>query len=333
MHDHIPAHDLGPDEILSLASSIADRDIRESQWRLSILAETVPIPLGQPVEVQRSIQTGTTVAILRRLDNPSKPIDFADIMRTTIDDNALADMIRSSDNEPTAENIAKFRASIEAQMDATRKHFSDDQDNQENTKKLLAAAQSIAKSHSVSIHEVFASDELYAECVRAIDTPEEYAQKALAGIEKINQDFMMTTLENAADALLQEDMANGELRPEDYESEKAELIREIQEDSEAMADIEDSLASVRQATKKVVAKGIERFWGTSAPETTQIILGQLAIDQMQRLPLSRDFATIQKRNDVVITLCIEKGWDPKNLTVEQAKYINASPAMKDLRNQ
>lgn len=322
-----------PGEILALASAMAQRNIREQHWQQSILAQTVPILPQPPVEVAQSIQTGATAAMLESLEKPDVPIDPLGIVRVIVDDKAISDLILSGGEEPSEESNALARSLIEAQVKTTWDHFIADQYEQQKMKDHLDAAKRVADSHSVAISEVFESDDLYAECVRAQYTPQTYAEDILTATEKLNQDWAMAAIESTVEATLQAELTNGEITAAEYGAEKAEIMRDLLADEEMLADVDASMSAFRHAGQILITRGIERFWGKPVLDSSHALLGQLAMQQADAPTLSQGLRRLQQYNDIIITICMEQGWDPDRLTVEQSRYIHSTSTMQNFKNE
>lgn len=329
MSERLPTSEFEPEQTLALAASMAERGMREEAWERSLLVGSIPLPPIPPTEIQKSIKMGVTVAMLKMLENPDTPINMVDTMHSVFDDTTLADLVRSYNEEPTEENKLTTRSLIDAQIRAVQEHVIHDQSIQERMKNQLQAAALVAHNHSKDINEVFASDDLYAECMRTMYTPESYAQEVMSMIEKTNQEFILTYVENIVASELQAGIDSGEISSEDYELEKAEIMEMVREDQETMVELDQLVETIRQAYEKVMTRGIERFWGESDVHNTSTILGRLAIQPAEEVTLSAGMLRLQSYNDIVATVCMEKGWDPNNLTVEQMRYIHSTSEIED----
>lgn len=325
-----PSYEKDPSVTLSLAASIVQRQIDENAWQRTILAETVPVQPTLPVEVARSVQTGVTVAMLKALENPEAMPDSDEIARTIIDENTLKNILLSTNEEPTDENMALVRAIIYGQIKNSMEHFSSDEKARARLGRLLQSADVVATQHEVIVPEVFADDELYSECMRTMYTPEAFAEETAESLEKLNQEFVLSTLSVAADAMLQMEVANGEISTEEYEQLKQDYINEILQDEDALADINVQISVVRQGALRVISKSIERFWGAQSLTENSGILGSLATRFASSGELSGGLLRQQKYNDIVVTVCMEKGWDPDELTVDQMRYISSRPEMQQI---
>lgn len=326
-------HEGDPGRVLALASSIAQRNVKEQSWQLSVLAETVPLAPQPPLEVMQSMQTGAVVAMLESLENPDRIMEPTSFIKTVIDDKAIADIIRSSNEEPNEENTNLFRAVLDGQVKTLWEHFIIDHDAQQKLKDLLGVAATVADQHAVSIYDVFSVDDLYFECMRTLNTPETYAEETAAEIKKVNQEFMLATLENMVEGMLQAAITAGEATTEECATEKAKIMERLEDNEEVIADLDASLSVLQQAGQRLILRGIERFWGKQVLDKSVASLGQLAAKGAGDIPLSSGMHQQQRYNDIVATLCIEKGWDPNILTIEQMRDIHANPLMQSFQNE
>jgi hypothetical protein len=329
-----PSYEGDPSSVLALATSMAEREIQEIAWRQSILAETVPMPPQPPVEVVRSIQIGAMAAMLESLENPDAVIDPVALSRALIDDEALVNVIRSVNEEPTEENMSMLRDTAEGQAKTLWEHFATDESLQQNMKRQVEAAQAVADRHSVPIHDVFDRDDLFVELITTRHTLETFVEEGVESVAKMDQDFGMAAVESMVGVILQQEINSGEISAEEAAEEKNELMLEILADETTMADLNASMAVVRQAGQRLVARGVERFWGREAlDDRSTALLGRLAATGASEVPLSDTFLRLQRHNDIVATICMQNEWDPRNLTVEQTRTINASPEMQSFRGE
>lgn len=318
-------HEGDPTMVLALASSIAMRNVQEQSRQHSILAETIPLPPQPPAEVLQSIQTGATVAMLESLENPEREIDILARTKTIIDDNTIIDLLRSGNEEPSRENIETTRLTIDVQIKTMWEHFASDHDAQQEMKDLLEAAQNVADRHAVPVYDVFSDDSLYAEYIRTKSTPQEYAEGFAVATEKLDQEYGLALIDSLAVALLQAEMDNGEITEEEYAEEIRVIKQGLRRDEEMLSELNASLFALRQASYKLLLEEVGRFWGKQAVDELSLFLGQLAAKAVGDAPLSSSMREQQQYNDIVATLCMEKEWDPKSLTIEQMDYINSSP--------
>ncbi|HSX33488.1 MAG TPA: hypothetical protein VLF91_04080 [Candidatus Saccharimonadales bacterium] len=327
MSEYLDIGERSPEELLALAASMAQRSIREQQWHQSVLAQSLPVPPAPPTEVAQTIQTSATVAMLRALEDPEAVIDVPGLVMGTIDDTTIASMLRSQNREPTPEGITRIRTMVDIQVRTLYDQFASDTNAQESLRRSLAAAQAIADAHGAEICEVFSSDNLYAEYARSsYGTPEEYAARTAAQLEKFNKDAFLTNIKLLVASMLQAEVDAGRLAAADYATEEALTTEMLLHDPEVQADIAASMARIRSAAQEVTARGIERFWGTEAVNHLKA-LGTLATAETTE-PLPNSLRQQQSYNDIIKTVAMEQGWNPDELTITQMRFIHASPAME-----
>ena len=325
-------HEDDPSQVLELATSIAQRSIQEQTWTRSVLGETIPMPPSLPIELMQSIQTGTTVAMLEILENPNITLDVPSRIRNLLDDQAMAYILHICDEEVSQENINSVREQLTVLAEASMSAVANDDRSKQKFKEYLETAKFVASKYSVSVAEVYAEEALYEECTRIVHTPQSYAEEVLEMTNKLNHNFLQAMVKDLVEAMLEAEIARGEITAEEATAQRDEIIREFMQEEESLADINKSLSVLQQAGHKLIVRGIERFWGKQTLEESGTWLNELTDGVDDEVPLSDGLRKQQRFNDIVATLCMEKGWDPNNLTVDQMRYINLSPQMQAFRD-
>lgn len=325
MENHSAREFFKDEEVLTLASSIARRQVAEQRWSNEVVSFVVPSGPPLPIEVQQSMQTGRTVMMLRALEEPDAVIDVGEISRVIIDDGTIVSMAKTRDLELDDEDLISARARIDSAFKSAIEHFTGDSDARKDFADELESARTIANRHSVNLHEVFDNDELFAESMRARFTPATYVDRTARFIERLNAEFLEKIIVGMADAVLEDEVRRGEITEEESLRDKEELMQELRDDPE----LEQTASAMRSVVPVLISKGIERFWGEAALAEVGTQLGRLASQHTLVAP-TEGMLREQRVSDFIKTYCMEHDWDPTKLTIEQHRQINNTPEMRHL---
>jgi hypothetical protein len=276
--DQYPRHEGDPSYILTLASSMAKRQIRETQWQHSVMSETLDMP---PLQLERDELVDLTEAKLAALSNPSPD------------------------------------------------------DEQQKVYHLANNAQGIADNHTVAVHEVFERDDLYSEFIRSRTTPQAYAEEeAAAAAGMYDLESGLNAEIEAKESFLDSAVESGEITEEEAAVQGSKFMYELLQDDE-LAKISMGLSLARQARHRLIARSIERYWGSQVQSDMAESLDQLAAEfELEASDqLSPTLRKLRAGNDVVTEVCAQNGWDPLSLTFEQWDAIEDSPQMRELLNK
>ena len=325
-------HEQKPEQLLALAASMAQRDMDEDVWQSSILADHMPLPPQPPQEINRSIKVGMAVATLEALENPAQPINVARRTETLVDDTTLRDMFRSRGQEDVdQEELSLVRGMIVSQATVLWDAFVGDDYAQQQLIGRLRAAQTVAEENGVELSEVFAFDDLYTSLVRTQYNPQTFLLKELQLINRMNLAVFVNLLEAMADAQAQAELADGEFGPDFLESAKAEIMEAIFENEDLMKQAESIIVTIRNGGRIIALASLDRFWGEGSHEMVEeSVMEKFDTELSDSDGLPELIVRQQRYNDLFATICMENGWDPKALSIDQVRQINTSPAIQAL---
>jgi hypothetical protein len=318
-----------PNPLHVLAASMLAREQHEYEWRQTALGEYLPAPAPeQPDEITSAIAAGVTLAKLEITEGPEGVAITPPAM-----DTALAEtVVRTVGGTPDGGSIKTIQTLFLTQVTGLSEAFRADSRAQAEFAAPLQAAKTVAAEHSVPVHAVYDSDELYAESIRVRHTPESHVIELLTLHERENQQLTETTISRLVDSQIREEVNSWKLSPfpDAIAARREALIAEYLQDEPLMAVVASSTATLDTAYRGIVRRSLERFWGKDATDRLDPATRALVVDELPGGGLTAGQSRLQRHNDIVKTICIEMEWDPANLSSTQRRYISMRPEMFDL---
>ncbi len=324
------------EELLHIASAVAERQLQDMEAAQSIASEITGQPAPEvPLELRHKLVTATAAMNITRLETPEACISFETGLDAVMEGSygLLADM-DSADGEAIPESqIRQFMINFGNTM------LNEMGVKEETTSGIFAktfmAAKVIAEQKGVGVAQVYQDEELYSETFRQAYTLVEFATQQLAMMDGISEKTMGSLFVHMLSIIIPE-----EEQAEMDEEEMAEMIAELQLDTEVQTALTEATELGLKVARHVAVSQIIRFWGsdslrdlpkeikqkleiTDKPSVIQIgglvILGASA-EQADQLKMRESF---------VNRYFEERDWDASNPTMEQVMEVRSQPGWQN----
>ncbi len=284
------------EELLSLAAAVSSRKVTELLWTRAQLERVMPLEPLPSTDIVQSVQTGFTVALLRHIDDPESgsPSDYRQSAYDMLDDSMLEQYLISVNHEPNELMMALMRSQVTTQVDAMFDTVGEEMDLGELLQREVAAAREVAAERGVAAEQVFATDELFEEMTRHMYSPQSYVEEQWNFFEQSTQAL------------------------------KTQLMQES-DDAAYTSELETRVALAQKATRVFIREGIRRFWGEETlREMDAQHIGELVVVEDAKVSDSPHLTKMQSHADRFAVACMERGWDPNQLSTAQYQQVVAA---------